>query len=515
MKRILAVIIFLLLAGFVGTSQINAQSPKEENEMVVRTRDQALDALQAVYPTEVITTNGQQSEVLAVNRNSTGTLENIKYFIIKPRPTASEGFIVVCLLLLLPQGIFTVYWMLYAWNDPNKADRSQSPREYFQPQYSFTALLPARKEEAVIKDTIYALNAINYPDHLKEILVLVRDEDDDGTINKVNETIRELGNPRIRLVTFTDGPKNKPNGLNRGYKIASNDVVCIFDAEDEPHPDIYDIINTVMLRDGADVVQSGVQLMNFSSNWFSALNCLEYFFWFKSGLHLFTNILNVTPLGGNTVFFKREWLEQVNGWDEGLLTEDADIGIRMTLQGAKIQVVYDAKHVTQEETPANADQFIKQRTRWSQGFYEIFFKFDWLKLPTLKQKLGAIYILLNPIIQAAMIFYLPIGIFVALTQQVALGLAIASYIPLGILIVELLITLAGIREFVAAYDKRLPKYFTLKMMVAYYPFQLMLASASFRACYRFLKGQSAWEKTTHTNLHRKTSHAEARPEAVS
>jgi cellulose synthase/poly-beta-1,6-N-acetylglucosamine synthase-like glycosyltransferase len=258
------------------------------------------------------------------------------------------------------------------------------------------------------------------------------------------------------------------------------------------------------------VVQSGVQLMNFESNWFAALNCLEYFFWFKSGLHLFTNILNVTPLGGNTVFFKRSLVEDVKGWDQGLLTEDADIGIRMTLEGAKIQIVYDAEHVTQEETPSSVEQFIKQRTRWSQGFYEIFFKWDWLKLPKMKQKIGSIYILLNPIIQASMIMYLPIGVYVALTQQVTLGVAIASYIPFAILIIELLITLAGIREFVAVYEKRMPRYFLVRMMLAYYPFQMMLAISSFRACYRFIKGQSAWEKTTHTNLHRTPVSAEAR-----
>ncbi|NJO83231.1 MAG: glycosyltransferase, partial [Blastochloris sp.] len=223
------------------------------------------------------------------------------------------------------------------------------------------------------------------------------------------------------------GQKNKPNGLNRGLKIANGDVVCIFDAEDSPHPDIYQIINTKMVRDGADVVQSGVQLMNFESNWFSALNCLEYFFWFKSGLHAFTNEFNVTPLGGNTVFFKRDWLQKIDGWDADLLTEDADVGIRLTLLGANIQIVYSAEHATQEETPDTATSFIKQRTRWCQGFYEIFFKGDWLRLPLLKQKVTALYILLNSVLQAFMILYLPIGVYIALTQQVAVPIALLSY----------------------------------------------------------------------------------------
>jgi glycosyltransferase XagB len=393
-------------------------------------------------------------------------------------------------------------WMLYAWNDPNKADLGKSPREYDEPHYSFTALIPASREEKVIKDTIYAVNAIEYPSHLKEILVLVRDEDDDGTISKAKEAIEEIGNPMIQLITFKDGPRNKPNGLNRGLQAARNDVVCIFDAEDEPHREIYNVVNTVMRRGNADVVQSGVQLMNIDSTWFSALNCLEYFFWFKSGLRFFTDLLHVTPLGGNTVFFKRSWLNRIGGWDDQLLTEDADIGIRMTLHGARLQIVYDAQHVTQEETPTTTEQFIRQRTRWSQGFYEILFKSDWWRLAQVRQKLGAMYILMSPLFQASMVIYLPVGLYILLTQQVAVAFAILSYIPFAILLIQLLVNLTGIREFAAIYDKRLPRFFMIKMIAAFYPFQLVLAVASFRAVYRYLKGYRAWEKTTHGNMHR-------------
>lgn len=455
------------------------------------TREQALVMLENLYDQDP-----------TVSRMSQGS-NDLKSFILKPRPTESAIFLTLCLVLLIPQGIFTMLWMLYAWNDPTKAHQGKSPSEYNQPHYSFTALLPARYEENVIKDTIYAVNAIDYPSHLMEILVPVRDDGDGGTITKVNEAIAEIGNANIRLITFKDGPENKPNGLNHGLRFATKDVVCIFDAEDEPHPDIYNIVNTVMLCDDADVVQSGVQLMNIDSTWFSALNCLEYFLWFKSGLRFFSELLHVTPLGGNTVFFKRTWLKRIGGWDNHLLTEDADIGIRMVLRGAKIRIVYDAQHVTQEETPTTTGQFIKQRTRWSQGFFEILFKFDWWRLAELRQKLGAMYILMNPLLQASMIIYLPLGLYVLLTQKVAVVLAILSYIPLAILLIQLLINLAGISEFAATYNKRLPLFFILlKIIAVFYPFQLVLAAASYRAFYRYLRGYHSWEKTNHSNLHR-------------
>jgi len=426
----------------------------------------------------------------------------IKDALLAQHPTFWSIVMLIMTVILLPQGIFTLYWMMYTWNKPELAEKYRSPKEYLPAQHSFTAILPARHEAGVIKDTIKAVDRIDYPDHLKEILVMIRDEDDDETINAAKEAIAEIGKDTIKLITFTTGPKNKPNGLNRGLKAASNEIVCVFDAEDEPHPELYNVVNTVMIRDDADVVQSGVQLMNFKSTWFSALNCLEYFFWFKSGLHCFTHALKVTPLGGNTVFFKKHWLQRINGWDEHCLTEDADVGIRLTQLGAKIQIVYDEKHATQEETPANVESFIKQRTRWSQGFYEIFFKGDWLKLPMFKQKITAIYILLNSLLQAAIMIFLPLGLYIALTQRVPVPIALISYFPIVLLFLQLITNLVGIREFTAAYGEKLPFGFSAKMAIFYYPFQLLLAFSAFRAVRRFLSKKNAWEKTAHSNLHR-------------
>ena len=81
---------------------------------------------------------------------------------------------------------------------------------------------------------------------------------------------------------------------------------------------------------GAEVVQGATQLMNFSSSWFSVRNVLEYYFWFKSRLHFHASA-GFIPLGGNTVFLRREWLEAAGGWDPDCLAEDCDLGSRLFL----------------------------------------------------------------------------------------------------------------------------------------------------------------------------------------
>ena len=128
---------------------------------------------------------------------------------------------------------------------------------------------------------------LNYPRELVQILVVI-EAGDNGTIAEVQAKLAELraqGIEHVRLITFDDPPINKPHGLNVGLQQATGDVVTIFDAEDEPHADILQVVNTVMLREDAEVIQCGVQLMNYADRWFSALNVLEYLFWFKSRMH--------------------------------------------------------------------------------------------------------------------------------------------------------------------------------------------------------------------------------------
>jgi cellulose synthase/poly-beta-1,6-N-acetylglucosamine synthase-like glycosyltransferase len=404
--------------------------------------------------------------------------------------------------ILLAQGIFTLLWMLYAWDNPSAIEKNLSPQKYSDPRYSFTALVPVRFEERVVHDTLKAVARINYPEELKEVLVICR-HDDRATLSKVQRLINKLDNKNIRLLVSVDSyPINKPKSLNFGLKEARNEIITIFDAEDEPHSDIYNIINTVLLRDKVDVVQSGVQLMNYRSNWFSTLNVLEYFFWFKSGLHFFTNIGKVSPLGGNTVFFKKNWLKKVGGWDDSCLTEDADVGIRLTLAGAKTRVVYDERHSTREETPSTVEGFIKQRTRWVQGFLQIMFKGDWLKLPSLRQRIVAGYVLSAPIIPAFLIIYMPIGIWIGATQSLPFMLTLMSFIPSYIIVILVAVQIVGLWEFTRAYKLKFPIYMPIKIAFTFLPYAFMMSFASARAVYRMLTNLNSWEKTLHLNAHR-------------
>jgi len=427
-------------------------------------------------------------------------LLNLKVFVINSQDLLIS-FVIALSLVLIIHSTFTLFWMLYAWEDPEKIEQNKSPNTFYPPQHSFTVLIPARQEGRVIRDTIKAVSRVKYPDNLMEVLVLCR-FDDIETIQKVKKTIEELNKKNIRLILFNSFPINKPHALNYGLKEAKNKIIAVFDAEDEPHPEILNIINTVFIRDGVDVVQSGVQLMNYKSRWFSPLNIMEYFFWFRSGLHFFSSVGKVVPLGGNTVFIKRSYLNKINGWDKNCLTEDADIGFRLILVGAKTRVIYDEQHVTQEETPHNIAGFLKQRTRWDQGFLQVFFKGDWKKLPKLRQRLTAVYVLLSPEIQALLLLYVPFSIWFAFVQKMPLIVSLFSFVPFSLFLLQLVVFMIGFYEFAKAYKFKFQIRYLVKIFITFYPYQIMLMFASFRALFRIIFNQNAWEKTLHKNQHR-------------
>jgi len=423
------------------------------------------------------------------------------------------GALVLSVMLTF-QSAYTLFIMLYTWDDLDARRQGMAPATFLPPEKTFTVMLPARHEEDVIQTTVERTARANYPPHLLEIAVICS-ADDTGTIEEAEKKIAQLraeGIDNARVIVFNDKPINKPHGLNTGFRNTRNEIVTIFDAEDDIHPDIFQLVNTVMLTQDVGVVQCGVQLMNYESNWYSTLNVLEYFFWFKSRLHYHAK-RGTIPLGGNTVFFRRGVIQRVGGWDESNLTEDADIGMRISIMGERVRVVYDDQYVTREETPPSIPQFIKQRTRWSQGFLQTLKKGDWLRLPTWEQRLLAFYTLGFPCAQAVLGLYVFVSLAMMFLLKTPVLIAITLTLPLYLLAAHFILAVIGLYEFADAHGLRPSLRTPFVMALTYLPYQWLLSYAALRATFRELKGVNNWEKTKHVGAHRQAvAPATARPD---
>ena len=414
--------------------------------------------------------------------------------------TFLEYLYMVVIVLMTVQAIFNIRVFLYIWERPEREWLNVAPTIYREPRISFTILLPAYHEADVYANTIEKVYNLNYPQKLVQIITLLR-ENDTETIKVASEKINQLRASNIQLLVTSDKHGGKPHQLNLGLKVAAGEVVTIFDAEDEPHPDILQVINTIFLNEPVDAVQSGVQLMNHNTKWFCFLNVLEYFFWFKSALHFFARC-GMTPLGGNTVFVKRALMQHLGGWDANTLTEDADLGIRLCIARARVRILYDDEFVTKEETPQTSKQFIKQRTRWNQGFIQILFAGRWLRLEKFSQRLLAFYVLVLPEVQAFFTLMLPVAMLTFFFVKLPVWMAILTFIPFLCFIFVLFLSLAGLYEFVKVHHRKWRWSEAFILLIAFIPYQILLGIGAVRAVWRQALGAADWEKTPHIGQHR-------------
>jgi glycosyltransferase XagB len=410
-----------------------------------------------------------------------------------------SGILFLITLLLLSQGSFATYSMLSSWLKPENLEKVSPPKKFSSKKLSFSLIIPVRNEEKVIAQTLSAMKKINYPKEKYEILITARD-DDTKTVGKILESLNHLP-PSFNLLVWENFPNSKPQGLNAALKYAQGDIIGIFDAEDEPQRDILSAVNTTFQKKRVDIVQSGVQLVNVDSHWYSPHNCLEYYFWFKSILPFFSS-WGANPLGGNTVFFKKNIVKEAAGWDEDCLTEDAEIGVRLSSLGKKTTVIYDEQTTTKEETPPDLPSFIRQRTRWHQGFFQVLLKGNWKNLKNNRQKIIILYQMTYPLMQIFNSFWLMATPFLAFFTKIPLGLALFSYLPGYFFLIQLSISLIGLYELNKNYQLKFSPLVYLKFLIFFFPYQFVISFSTLRAIKRHLAGIGFWEKTEHVNAHR-------------
>ncbi|HYZ67948.1 MAG TPA: glycosyltransferase, partial [Mycobacterium sp.] len=328
----------------------------------------------------------------------------------RDRPASLPERILYYALVIVSLGLFavsatTLWWMLHAWHSPEALAATGFRRRNAGAHRSFSLVLPARHEQAVLGDTIDALARLDHPCY--EVIVVIGH--DDPETEHVARAAASRHRHIVRVVMDHNVPKNKPKALNTALPECRGDIVGVFDAEDDVHPGLLRLVEARFEESGADVVQAGVQLMNVQTSWWSLRNCLEYYFWFRSRLHFHAD-QRFIPLGGNTVFTRTDLLRRAGGWDPNCLAEDCEIGVRLSTAGARVAVAYDPDAVTREETPQSIRALVKQRTRWNQGFLQVYRKAEWRKLPSHRQRWLARYTLAMPFLQAATGALLPLAI---------------------------------------------------------------------------------------------------------
>ncbi|WP_336509521.1 glycosyltransferase [Ruegeria lacuscaerulensis] len=226
-------------------------------------------------------------------------------------------------------------------------------------------LVPLFKEREIAGALIRRLQRLTYPKALLDI-ILVLEESDDVT----RSTLAEVDLPSwIRTVEVPElnGLTTKPRAMNYALDFCRGEILGVWDAEDAPQPDQIERVVWHFAQAKEDVVclQGVLDYYNPRTNWRSRGFTIEYNSWFRVVLQGIARLGLVVPLGGTTFFFRRDKLLELGGWDAHNVTEDADLGVRLSRAGYRTEMV---DTTTYEEANFRAWPWVRQRSRWLKGF---------------------------------------------------------------------------------------------------------------------------------------------------
>ena len=232
----------------------------------------------------------------------------------------------------------------------------------------YTILVPMYKEPDTLPILSSALRRMDYP--LSKLDVkLVLEEDDMQTI----QAAKDLGLEGIFEIIRVppSQPKTKPKACNYALNFARGELLTIYDAEDKPEPDQLKKAVAAFRKapDNVACIQARLNYFNATENWLTRMFTLEYSLWFDFYLPALEALGIPIPLGGTSNHFKMGVLREANAWDPFNVTEDADLGVRLTQRGYRVGVV---NSTTFEEANSHIGNWIRQRSRWFKGYMQTY-----------------------------------------------------------------------------------------------------------------------------------------------
>ncbi|WP_417208007.1 glycosyltransferase [Antarctobacter sp.] len=358
-------------------------------------------------------------------------------------------------------------------------------------------LVPLFHEQDIAHTLVARLSRLTYPKALLDV-VLVLEAEDRLTRETLSRT--ELP-PWMRTITVPPGRvTTKPRALNYAYRFTRGEIVGIYDAEDAPAPDQIDRVVAQFHEAPADVgcLQGILDYYNPRANWLSRCFTIEYASWFRVLLPGLSRLGLVVPLGGTTVFFRREVLEKVCGWDAHNVTEDADLGVRLARHGFRTHLM---PSVTREEANNRFWPWIKQRSRWLKGYGITWWVHTrqprrlWRDLGP-KRFAGIQLLFLTTLVQFALapvlwsfwliLMGLPHPLDAHLTRPVILGL---TTVFLSAEAVSILVGLAALA--------RSPHRFLMPWVPTLFAYFPLGTVAIYKALWETIKNPFYWDKTQH------------------
>ncbi len=220
---------------------------------------------------------------------------------------------------------------------------------------------------AMMIETLDALAQVDYPRF--EVIVMDNNTKDPAVWQPVRDYCAKLG-PRFRF--FHEDPLAgfKAGALNFALRHTDPDaeIVAVIDSDYLVDPYWLRDLAPQFTLDKVAIVQAPQDYRDMHENAFKAMCYAEYRGFFYIGM-ITRNERNAIIQHGTMTMVRKSALEDVNGWAEWCITEDAELGLRIFEQG--LEANYIAQSYGRGLMPDTFIDFKKQRFRWAFGAVQI------------------------------------------------------------------------------------------------------------------------------------------------
>lgn len=373
----------------------------------------------------------------------------------------------------------------------------------------YTILVPLKNEHSVARKLVRNLKKLDYPKDKLDIKFIT--EVDDYQTREEIERELDLSNNNTSdslvfdLIKVPEGSiSTKPRSLNFGIQFARGSISVIYDAEDQPEPDQLKKAFLTFLDKKLDTlcVQAKLNYYNSDQNTLTKFFTMEYSFWFDILLPGLQAWKIPIPLGGTSNHFLTESLRRINMWDPHNVTEDADLGWRLSRLGYSTSMV---NSYTFEEANSQVWNWIKQRTRWQKGFLMTLLVH--IRTPIkMWRELGP-WGFCSSVLVFSTNFFLPVFnpflwiFFLAWYVPLLFGYSIINFpLPYWLEIFGLVNLIFGNGIYMLTHALgliKIKKYQHLWLVLFLPLYWVLLSVASYRAIWQIFKNPYFWEKTAH------------------
>jgi exo-beta-1,3-glucanase (GH17 family)/cellulose synthase/poly-beta-1,6-N-acetylglucosamine synthase-like glycosyltransferase len=215
--------------------------------------------------------------------------------------------------------------------------------------------------------TLDALAQLDYPRF--EVIVIDNNTSDPAVWQPVREHCERLG---ARFRFFHEDPLAgyKAGALNLALQHTdpAAEIIAVIDSDYLVHPRWLRDLTPQLLQEKTAIMQAPQDYRDAQENAFKAMCYAEYRGFFYIGM-ITRNERNAIIQHGTMTLVRKSALQDVSGWAEWCITEDAELGLRIFEQG--LEASYVPTSYGQGLMPDTFTDYKKQRFRWAFGAVQI------------------------------------------------------------------------------------------------------------------------------------------------